>query len=166
VLKNKIKPLTELVEIRKALKKQNRKVVFTNGVFDIIHRGHVEYLDTAKSLGDILMVGLNSDASVRKVKGAGKPIVCQEDRAIVLAGLSSVDYISYFDEKTPHCIISSLLPDILVKGGDYNLDEIVGRGVVENTGGKVITIPLTPGFSTSDVIRKVAQLIKERKILI
>jgi rfaE bifunctional protein nucleotidyltransferase chain/domain len=166
VLRDKIKPLSELVEIRETLKKQNLKVVFTNGVFDILHRGHVEYLDKAKSMGDVLMVGLNSDKSVRMVKGEGKPIVCQEDRAVVLAGLSSVDYISYFDEETPHHIISSLLPDILVKGGDYNLDQIVGRDVVEATGGRVITIPLTPGSSTSDLIRKVGRLIKERKILL
>jgi rfaE bifunctional protein nucleotidyltransferase chain/domain len=166
VLRDKIKPLSELVEIRETLKKQHLKVVFTNGVFDILHRGHVEYLDRAKSLGDVLIVGLNSDKSVRLVKGEGKPIVCQEDRAVVLAGLSSVNYISYFDEETPHHIISSLLPDILVKGGDYNLDQIVGRDVVEASGGQVITIPLTPGSSTSDLIRKVAQLIKERKILL
>jgi rfaE bifunctional protein nucleotidyltransferase chain/domain len=161
VSKEKIKSLPELIEIRKHLRQLKKKVVFTNGVFDLLHRGHVEYLEKARSLGDVLMVGINSDDSVKLVKGSWKPLVNQEDRALVLAGLSSIDYICFFAEETPHLIISSLLPDILVKGSDYHLDEIVGRDVVESSGGRVVTIALTPGMSTTDVVKRIAKLLKE-----
>ena len=164
MLKEKIKTLPELIGIRKQLRQLRKKVVFTNGVFDLLHRGHVEYLEKARSLGDVLMVGINSDASAKLVKGSWKPLVSQEDRALVLAGLSSVDYICFFTEETPHSIISALSPDILVKGGDYHLDEIVGRDVVESGGGRVVTIALTPGMSTTDVVKRIAKLLKEGKI--
>ncbi len=163
MLKDKIKTLPEMTGIRAELRNEKKRVVFTNGVFDILHRGHVEYLEKAKSFGDVLIVGLNSDSSVREIKGSGKPITGQEDRAVVLAGLSSVDYIVFFEDETPFYIISTLLPDFLVKGGDYKMDEIVGRDVVEENGGQVIRVDITPGFSTSDLVRKIARLIKEGK---
>lgn len=164
MLSTKIKSLPEIVEIRNRLRQSRKKVVFTNGVFDLLHRGHVEYLEKARSLGDVLILGLNSDASVKMVKGSWRPLVNQEDRAVVLAGLSSVDYVCFFNEEIPLAIISALRPDILVKGGDYLLDEIIGRDVVESSGGKVVTIPLTPGKSTTEVMKRIAKLIREGKI--
>jgi len=158
MLSEKIKSLTELLEIRQVLRSQFKKVVFTNGVFDLLHRGHVEYLSRARELGDILILGLNSDISVRKIKGPGKPLVKEEDRAIVLAGLSAVDYICLFDEDTPLLMIEALIPDILVKGGDYQINEIVGKDIVEKNSGKVVTIPSIAGFSTTELMRKIAQL--------
>ena len=151
-----------MIRIRQDLKKEGQKVVFTNGVFDILHRGHVEYLEKAKSLGDVLMLGLNSDASVKKIKGEDRPVMGQEDRAIVLAGLSSVDYICFFEEETPANLIRQLIPDILVKGGDYQIDDIVGRETVEANGGKVVTIDLVNGQSTTSLIEKMVKLAKKR----
>ena len=162
MLRDKIKVLPELIRIRKDLKKEGQKVVFTNGVFDILHRGHVEYLEKAKSLGDVLMLGLNTDASVKKIKGSNRPVMGQEDRAIVLAGLSSVDYICFFEEETPANLIRQLIPDILVKGGDYRIDDIVGRETVEANGGKVVTIDLVNGQSTTSLIEKMVKLAKKR----
>jgi len=162
LLQDKIKVLPELIRIRQDLKKEGQKVVFTNGVFDILHRGHVEYLEKAKSLGDVLMLGLNTDASVKKIKGSNRPVMGQEDRAIVLAGLSSVDYICLFEEETPENLIQELIPDILVKGGDYQIDDIVGRETVEANGGKVVTIDLVEGQSTTSIIEKMVKLAKMR----
>jgi len=133
-------------------------VVFTNGCFDILHRGHVDYLQKARALGDCLIVGLNSDASVTRLKGPGRPLMPQEDRAFILEGLWAVDYITVFDEDTPQNLISALHPDVLVKGGDYQPEEIVGREIVEAAGGRVVTIPLVPNRSTSLLIRKLASL--------
>jgi D-beta-D-heptose 7-phosphate kinase/D-beta-D-heptose 1-phosphate adenosyltransferase len=161
LLQDKIKVLSELIRIRKDLKREGQKVVFTNGVFDILHRGHVEYLEKAKSLGDVLMLGLNSDASVKKIKGEDRPVMGQEDRAIVLAGLSSVNYICLFEEETPENLIRELIPDILVKGGDYQIDDIVGRETVEANGGKVVTIDLVEGQSTTSIIEKMVKLAKK-----
>lgn len=163
MLQDKLKSLPELLEIRQILRNQLKKVVFTNGVFDLLHRGHVEYLSRARELGDILFLGLNSDESVKKIKGPGKPLVSEEDRAMVLAGLTAVDYICLFDEDTPQEIIQALIPDVLVKGGDYQIDEIVGRDIVEKNGGKVITIPQIHGFSTTELIKKIAQLMTEKE---
>ena len=160
MISKKIKALSTLVKIRKELQHKSKKVIFTNGIFDILHRGHVEYLEKAKLMGDVLILGLNSDSSARKVKGEGRPILPQEDRARVLAGLESVDYVCYFDEETPARIIEALRPDILVKGGDYKIEDIVGRDVLRATGGKVVTIPLTPDRSTTDVIMTIAERIK------
>ena len=151
-----------MIRIRQDLKKEGQKVVFTNGVFDILHRGHVEYLEKAKSLGEVLMLGLNTDASVKKIKGSNRPVMGQEDRAIVLAGLSSVDYICLFEEETPENLIQELIPDILVKGGDYQIDDIVGRETVEANGGKVVTIDLVNGQSTTSLIEKMVKLAKKR----
>jgi rfaE bifunctional protein nucleotidyltransferase chain/domain len=161
LLRNKIRVLPELIRIRQQLKIEGRRVVFTNGVFDILHRGHVEYLERAKSLGDVLIVGLNSDESVKKIKGEARPIMLQEDRAMVLAGLSSVDFICLFEEETPANLIRQLIPDILVKGSDYKIDDIVGREIVEANGGKVVTIDLVPGQSTTSVIEKMMKLVKK-----
>lgn len=147
--------LKPLVAVRKRLRREKKKVVFTNGTFDILHRGHVEYLAKAKKLGDVLVVGLNSDASIRRIKGPKRPINSNADRAAVLGALASVDYICFFGEDTPHRLISKLVPDVLVKGADWSIDTIVGRDVVEQHGGAVKTIRLTPGRSTTNVIQKV-----------
>lgn len=134
------------------------RVVFTNGVFDVLHRGHVEYLAAARALGDLLVVGLNTDASVRRLgKGADRPVNPEEDRAYVLAGLAAVDFVTAFDEDTPRALIAALLPDVLVKGGDYTRDTIVGAGEVEAAGGRVEVIPLVPGRSTTSILQRVRQ---------
>ena len=161
MIRDKIKSQRELVEIRRQLGAAGKKVVFTNGVFDILHRGHVEYLEKARQLGDVLVVGLNSDVSVKRIKQSGRPIVPQEDRAIVLAALEAVSYVCLFDEETPAQLIAALIPDMLVKGGDYRIDEIVGREVVWEHGGRVETIPLTPDRSTTDIIQKIANLVQK-----
>ena len=153
----KIKNLRQLVRIRQALRRQQKKVVFTNGCFDILHRGHIECLRKAKSFGDVLIVGLNSDSSVRKIKGDKRPILPQGDRAEILASLEMVDYVVIFREKTPLDLIASLVPDILTKGGDYKKNEIVGREIVESSGGRVILVKQIPGRSTRNVIGKIAK---------
>jgi D-beta-D-heptose 7-phosphate kinase/D-beta-D-heptose 1-phosphate adenosyltransferase len=147
----------ELIKIRRQAGREGRRVIFTNGCFDLIHRGHVEYLGQARAMGDILVVGLNSDRSVRQLKGQGRPLTPQDDRAQVLAALEMVDYVCLFDEQTPARLISAVLPDVLVKGGDYRPDEIVGRETVEEAGGKVVVVPLTEGFSTKGLIEKIRQ---------
>jgi D-beta-D-heptose 7-phosphate kinase/D-beta-D-heptose 1-phosphate adenosyltransferase len=138
------------------LKREGKKVVFTNGCFDIIHRGHVEYLTKAKALGDVLMVGMNTDASVRRLKGTARPVVCQEDRAFVLAAFRVVDYVCLFEEDTPHDLISIVVPDVLVKGSDWAIDSIVGKDIVEAAGGSVQTIDFIPNRSTTDIIKKIS----------
>jgi D-beta-D-heptose 7-phosphate kinase/D-beta-D-heptose 1-phosphate adenosyltransferase len=145
----------ELLDIRTRLKKKKQRVVFTNGCFDILHRGHVEYLEGAKSLGDILIVGLNTDTSVRRLKGSGRPVVEEDDRAHVIAGLASVDYVCLFDEETPQKLIELLVPDVLVKGADWAVADVVGREVVEAAGGSVRTIEFLPNRSTSRIIEKI-----------
>lgn len=151
----KIKTRRELAGLRRQWEIEEKIVVFTNGCFDILHRGHAEYLQRAKTLGDVLVVGINSDDSVRRLKGAPRPLVPQEDRAYLLASLAAVDYVSIFDEDTPLELIQTLQPDILVKGGDYRIEDIVGREVVENRGGRVLTIPLVPNRSTTDLFEKI-----------
>jgi D-beta-D-heptose 7-phosphate kinase/D-beta-D-heptose 1-phosphate adenosyltransferase len=131
------------------------RLVFTNGCFDILHRGHVEYLHQARTLGDALVVGVNTDASVEGLKGPGRPVVSQDDRAMVLAGLESVDAVTLFHEDTPQALIGALLPDILVKGGDYAMDQIVGREAVEEAGGEVKVIPFIQGRSTTDLLQQI-----------
>lgn len=148
----------KMAKIRQSLRKKRKVVVFTNGCFDIIHRGHVEYLAAAKKLGDILIIGLNSDRSVRKLKGPNRPVVKMPDRAIILSHLDMVDYVVEFGTKTPKALISKLLPDILVKGGDYNPDNIVGAKEVRDAGGRVLTIPLVKGRSTTSLISKIRKL--------
>jgi rfaE bifunctional protein nucleotidyltransferase chain/domain len=129
-------------------------VVFTNGCFDILHRGHVAYLNAARALGDRLIVGLNADASVTRLKGAGRPVVGQDDRAYVLAGLAAVDAVTIFDEDTPAALIEALLPDVLVKGGDYAPHDVVGKTAVERAGGHVVIIPFVAGRSTTGILHR------------
>jgi D-beta-D-heptose 7-phosphate kinase/D-beta-D-heptose 1-phosphate adenosyltransferase len=152
---SKIKSLKELIQMRKGLKRRRKSVVFTNGCFDILHRGHIEYLKKAKSLGDVLIVGLNSDSSVREIKGGKRPIVPQDDRAEIIASLEMVDYVLIFRETTPFKVILNLVPDVLVKGGDYTVNKIVGNKIVESAGGRVIVVKQVPGRSTKNIIRKI-----------
>ena len=149
--------LTELKAIRLKLKAEGKKIVFTNGVFDLIHAGHVDYLSKAKKLGDVLIVGLNSDDSVRRIKGNKRPILKQEERAFVLTNLKPVDYVVFFDEDTPEKLISEIIPDILVKGADWAVEKIVGREVVEKNGGKVMNIEFVNDQSTSKIIDLIVQ---------
>lgn len=148
----KVLNIHELKSVRETLRRQNKKVVFTNGVFDIIHRGHIEYLTKAKSLGDVLVVGVNTDSSVHRIKGDKRPIVSEEDRAYIVANLSPVDYVCLFGEDTPSDLISTIVPDILVKGADWNINEIVGKDVVEKSGGRVMIIDFIPDRSTTSII--------------
>ncbi len=148
--------------LRRRFRRQGRRVVFTNGTFDIIHRGHVEYLTKARALGDVLIVGLNTDASIRRIKGEGRPINPNRDRAAVLAGLAAVDYVCFFGDNTPARLIRSLVPDVLVKGADWKEGEIVGSDVVRAHGGAVRRIRLTPGRSTTSIIRRIADLDRKR----
>ncbi|HEX5725912.1 MAG TPA: D-glycero-beta-D-manno-heptose 1-phosphate adenylyltransferase [Longimicrobiaceae bacterium] len=129
-------------------------LVFTNGCFDVLHRGHVEYLAAARALGDRLVVAVNSDDSVRRLKGPGRPVNSQEDRAYVLAGLEAVDLVTVFDEDTPRELIAALLPDVLVKGGDYRAEEVVGAAEVAAAGGRVVIAPLVPGRSTTAILER------------
>jgi D-beta-D-heptose 7-phosphate kinase/D-beta-D-heptose 1-phosphate adenosyltransferase len=148
----KVLNIHELKSVRETLCRQNKKIVFTNGVFDIIHRGHIEYLTKAKSLGDVLVVGVNTDSSVHRIKGDKRPIISEEDRAYIVANLSPVDYVCLFGEDTPSDLISTIVPDILVKGADWNINEIVGKDVVEKSGGKVMIIDFIPDRSTTSII--------------
>ena len=145
----------ELVAIRKELKAIGRKVVFTNGCFDIIHSGHVDYLTKAKMMGDVLFVGINSDSSIKRIKGDKRPILDENERAFIVASLKAVDYVSLFDEDTPKELIEAIVPDVLVKGADWTIENIVGRDVVEANGGKVETIKFVNNQSTSNIIKKI-----------
>lgn len=146
----------ELKALLAPLREKGLKVVFTNGCFDLIHPGHVAYLTEAKKLGDVLVVGLNSDASVRRQgKGKGRPVMTEEERAAVLAGLKPVDHVVVFDEDTPLNLIRELVPDVLVKGGDWAVENIVGRDVVEGAGGTVRTISYLEGKSTTDIVDRI-----------
>lgn len=149
----------ELTKVRREMKKNGRRIVFTNGCFDLLHRGHIEYLAKAKSLGDILIVGLNADDSVRHLKGPNRPITPQEDRAAILAALAVVDYVCIFDEDTPYELIRAVVPDILVKGADWTVDDVVGKDIVEAAGGSVHTIEFLPNRSTTNIIQKIAQIV-------
>jgi rfaE bifunctional protein nucleotidyltransferase chain/domain len=132
-----------------------RRIVFTNGVFDLLHAGHVRYLQQARSLGDVLIVGLNSDRSVRVNKGPGRPITPENERAEILEALAAVDAVVVFDEETPYDLIKAVQPDVLVKGADWAEDAVVGRDIVEQRGGRVVRVPLEPGRSTSAIIQKI-----------
>lgn len=138
-------------------KRNGRRVVFTNGCFDLLHPGHIRELEFARAQGDILIVGLNSDSGVRRLKGPGRPLISERERAEILSALESVDGVIIFDEPTPREVISRLLPDVLVKGEDWAPDQIVGRAEVEAVGGKVVRAPILRGFSTTDIIQKVRQ---------
>jgi len=147
--------LEELLVVRKRLKNEGRRVVFTNGCFDILHRGHVEYLQKAKALGDVLVVGVNTDDSVRRIKGPERPVVEERDRAYVLAALASVDYVCLFSEDTPYELIRVLVPDVLVKGADWAVEKVVGKDVVEAAGGSVKTIEFIPNRSTTGILERI-----------
>jgi len=153
--------LKRLLKELAPLREKGRKVVFTNGCFDIIHAGHVRYLTKARSLGDMLVVGLNSDASVRAIKGPSRPIVPESERAEVLGALRCVDYVVIFNEDTPLSLITALRPDILVKGSDWAAHEIVGGDVVKESGGRVARVRLLKGRSTTNIIKRVLELHKE-----
>lgn len=154
----KVFSLSQLIQQRHDWASHGKTVVFTNGVFDILHRGHAEYLAAAKTLGDILIVGVNSDASVRKIKGPSRPVVSENDRSFMLAQLVPVDAVCIFDQETPLEIITALLPNVLVKGADWKVNDVVGKDVVERAGGKVLTVPLVPQRSTTNIIARIREL--------
>jgi len=153
-MKEKILSLEKLLGVRKGLRAAGRRVVFTNGVFDLLHVGHVRYLHEARSLGDALVVGINSDRTVRELKGEERPVTNESERAEILAALRNVDYVTVFDDISPRSLIAQLLPDVLVKGGDWGLDQIHGREEVEAAGGKVMSLPFVSGASTTGIIDK------------
>src|SRR2546423_9187768 len=153
----KILSRSELQTERARLRDGGRKLVFTNGVFDILHVGHVRYLQQARELGDALLVAINSDASARELKGEGRPLTSENDRAEILAALACVDYVTVFDNLSPRNLIAELLPDVLVKGGDYALDQIHGREEVEAAGGRVVSLPFVEGASTSKIIERMKE---------
>lgn len=153
-MKNKLYKINELREIVKDSQIKGKKVVFTNGCFDFIHAGHVTYLREAKKLGDILVIGLNSDSSVRRLKGISRPINEQKDRALILSEFESVDYIVIFEEDTPYNVIKQLNPDVLAKGGDWKINDIVGADIVLANGGDVISLSFIEGLSSTAILNK------------
>ena len=153
-MRKKILTRDELLIERRRLRDARQKLVFTNGVFDILHVGHVRYLQQARDLGEALVVAVNSDASVRQLKGESRPLMNENDRAGILAALECVDYVTIFDDVSPRSLIAELLPDVLVKGGDYALDQIHGREEVETAGGRVVSLPFVEGASTSEIIKR------------
>ncbi len=158
---NSIKTVEEMKKIRQQLKNQNKKVVFTNGCFDLIHAGHVDYLSKAKTFGDVMVVGLNSDASVMRIKGSKRPILKETERSFIISNLKPVDYVVLFDEDTPKLLIEELLPDVLVKGADWEIENIVGKDVVLANGGEVKTIEFVNDQSTSKIIKIIVDRFKD-----
>lgn len=152
----KIKTPAALAKILARLKSKGKKIVFTNGCFDILHAGHITYLEKANHLGDLLVVGLNSDSSVKALKGEARPINNQKDRALVLSSLYFVDYVAIFNEDTPEKLIRILKPDIIAKGGDWRIDDIAGGDFVKSRGGRIVSIPYVKGYSTSTLIGKIS----------
>ena len=158
----KITTLNRLIPIVNKLKKQNKKIITTNGVFDILHLGHVMYLEQAKKLGDVLIVGVNTDASVKLNKGSKRPISNEKSRLGVLAGLESVDYVFLFNEKDPRRWLSKLKPDVHVKAGDYKLSQIIETSVVEENGGKIVVVKMEKGYSTTGIINKILNIYRNQ----
>lgn len=156
-MKDKIRGREDLRNILGELRAKGKRIVFTNGCFDLLHIGHLRYLEEAKALGDILVVGVNSDRSVRDLKGPKRPILPEGERAEILSGLECVDYVTIFDEPTPFEIISLFQPHTLVKGGDWGREDVVGREVVEGSGGKVVIIPFVKGSSTTNLIETIVE---------
>jgi D-glycero-beta-D-manno-heptose 1-phosphate adenylyltransferase len=156
-MNEKILTLPELLGERNRLRANHQRLVFTNGVFDLLHVGHVRYLAQARALGDCLLVAINSDRSVRELKGDSRPVVPENERAEIIAALRHVNYVTIFDDISPRSLIAKVLPDVLVKGGDYGLDEIHGREEVEAAGGKVIALPFVEGVSTTTMIERMKQ---------
>ncbi len=161
-MKQKIKSRKELLKIIKNLKAKGKRIVFTNGCFDLLHIGHIRYLEKAKALGDVLVIGVNSDHSVRRLKGPGRPILPETERSEVLSALGCVDYVTLFDEIDPLTLITALEPHVLVKGGDWKKEQIVGREVVQRTGGKVVIIPFVQRASTSNLIKTILERYEKR----
>lgn len=159
-MKKTIYTRDEISEIRKQLKQQNKKVVFTNGCFDLIHSGHVDYLVKARETGDVLILGLNSDSSIKRIKGDKRPILKEEERAFILSNLRAVDYVILFEEDTPFELIKFIVPDILIKGADWSIENIVGRDIVERNGGEVRTIAFVNNQSTSKIIQFIVDRYK------
>jgi D-beta-D-heptose 7-phosphate kinase/D-beta-D-heptose 1-phosphate adenosyltransferase len=153
----KIRTRPEMAVERRKLREQGVRLVFTNGCFDLLHPGHVRYLEAAKRLGDRLLVAVNADETVRRLKGAGRPLTPLAERMEILAALAAVDYVVAFEEETPFEIIEEMVPDVLVKGGDWTPDRIVGRERVEREGGKVLSLPYAPGYSTSALIARIVE---------
>ena len=158
MINKKIKTLARMKVIIPRLKAESKKVVFTNGCFDILHVGHIRYLKKAKSLGDILIIGMNTDRSVKSFKGEKRPIVPENERAEVLSALEFVDYVVLFDEPDPLRLIETLKPDVLVKGADWAKEKIIGREIVENAGGRVVRVPMVPGASSTGVIERIIKV--------
>lgn len=161
-INKKIVTLKKLIPIAQKLKKQNKRIVTTNGVFDILHLGHAKYLEEAKRLGDILIVGVNTDYSVKQNKGPKRPVNDEKSRAGVLAALESVDYVFLFNEKDPRSWLSKIKPDIHVKAGDYKLSRIIEKGVVEENNGKIIIVKMKRGYSTTSLINKILKLCQNQ----
>lgn len=157
---NKVLPLERAYAVAEELRRRGRRLVFTNGCFDLLHPGHTRYLAAAKALGDVLMVVVNSDRSVRALKGPARPVFPEAERTEILAALEAVDYVTIFDDLTPQAVIARMRPHVLVKGADWRPDEIVGRAEVEAAGGRVVSIPVVPGFSTSAIL---AQVVATRR---
>lgn len=156
----KILTLYDLQKKVSELKQQGKKIAFTNGCFDLVHLGHIDYLEKARAKGDVLVVGLNSDASVRRIKGNSRPIVDENSRSRLLAALAFVDFVVLFDEDTPENLISAIIPDVLIKGNDYAISNIVGAETVLSNGGKVETVELVQGYSSSNIIEKIKNINK------
>jgi D-beta-D-heptose 7-phosphate kinase/D-beta-D-heptose 1-phosphate adenosyltransferase len=160
--RDKIKPASEARALCEAARQSGLRVVFTNGCFDLLHLGHVRYLEEARDLGDLLVVAINSDRSVKQIKGASRPVVGQEERSEVLAALHCVDIVVIFEEPDPLAVIRQLQPDVLVKGADWPHDRIIGADLVESRGGRVVPIPLVEGMSTTRIIERILACCRER----
>ena len=156
--KEKILPLDKLLDRLEQERAAGKRIVFTNGCFDILHPGHIAYLEDAAACGDVLVLGLNSDASVRRLKGPGRPINSEHDRAVMLAGLASIDYVTLFEQDTPIELIRAVRPDVLVKGGEWAIENIVGADFVQGRGGKVYSLPFREGYSTTSLIERIKAL--------
>jgi D-beta-D-heptose 7-phosphate kinase/D-beta-D-heptose 1-phosphate adenosyltransferase len=154
---SKFKTVSELAQLAATARRDGRRVVFTNGCFDLLHIGHTRYLQEARALGDLLIVAINSDASVSALKGPERPLVPEQERAEVLAALACVDYVTMFDAPDPGEVIAAIQPDVLVKGGDWPIERIVGREVVQARGGRVVSLPLVPGSSTTALVRRIVE---------
>jgi len=161
-MKEKIKEKEDLRRVVEVFKREGKRIVFTNGCFDLLHVGHVRYLEKAKTLGDILVVGVNSDRSVKELKGPLRPLLPQEERMEILSGLGCVNYVTLFDEPTPLALITALTPHVLVKGGDWSKETIVGRDVVEGSGGEVVVIPFVERSSTTRLIETILERYDQR----
>ncbi len=156
----KFKNLADLVKIRNQLKQQDKKVVFTNGCFDLLHSGHIHLFREARKKGDVFIVAVNDDSSIRKIKGASRPIFSLKERIEILEAIEDIDYLASFSEETPQQIIARLLPDVLVKGGDWKPEEVVGKREVEDAGGEVEIIPYLEGRSSSDIVKRIVSSAK------